>query len=748
MTTYGFIRQVRNASTLGLLAILLSACLSGEKSKSTEGAATDNVLSGSVGDGPVVGAAMRVLRNDGVEVLQFESDSMANFTVTTRVQNQYYPLTIDAQGGIDLVTNLAPDFTMLGVVLDPATQTVANVNPFSTFAVAIARGLPGGITNANIATGQTIAATALNSGLSSLTSSGPLGTRIDSSNIAEIVKASETLAELVRRTRNLLNSFGHAVTGDEIILRLASDLVDSEINGLGGYRTDARTAAVAKVMAVQVLLESMSNRLRVNGFDATGAMESAIARVSSEPAAPTLDSLTVTPEELTSARIGLAALLAVNDTPKLAELKVAVDGLQAGMDPMLVRTLLPADYQATLDSALTLVGGGDASVIATINNVNDPGDGEPTTNRAPTIQGIPNTTVQAGSTYLFDASASDPDGDSLTFSITGLPVWAEFDESTGELSGMPTAAHVRTFANISISVTDGEFTDTLPMFSITVSAAPVTNLPPVISGNPASTIDVGIAYFFAPSASDPNNDDTLTFSVSGLPVWANFDEDNGRLTGVPSAIHVATYSNIIISVFDGEFTVSLAPFSITVNAVGGTNSPPTISGNPALNVNANTEYSFTPTASDPDDDTLRFLVSGLPIWAIFSETTGNISGTPGDEHVGVYSIITITVTDEIAEVSLAPFSITVDAISLGSVTLNWTAPTLNEDGTALTDLAGYRIHWGTGSGSYPNSEPVDKSMTTYVVEGLAPGTYEFVATAINEAGVESTYSNTATKTVP
>ncbi len=43
-----------------------------------------------------------------------------------------------------------------------------------------------------------------------------------------------------------------------------------------------------------------------------------------------------------------------------------------------------------------------------------------------------------------------------------------------------------------------------------------------------------------------------------------------------------------------------------------------------------------------------------------------------------------------------PFSVSVEAISLGSATLNWQPQTQNEDGTALVDLAGYHIYWGAG----------------------------------------------------
>ena len=179
-----------------------------------------------------------------------------------------------------------------------------------------------------------------------------------------------------------------------------------------------------------------------------------------------------------------------------------------------------------------------------------------------------------------------------------------------------------------------------------------------------------------------------------------------------------------------------------------TNSSPVISGSPRLSINAGGAYSFTPTASDPDGDALSFSVTGLPLWASFDATNGQLTGAPQEGHIGVFSNVVITVSDGELRASLASFSITVNAISLGSVTLNWTPPIENTDGSTLVDLAGYNIYWGSTPGNYPNSANIDNgSISTYVVDNLAPGTYEFVATSYNGAGVESSYSNSATKVV-
>ena len=115
---------------------------------------------------------------------------------------------------------------------------------------------------------------------------------------------------------------------------------------------------------------------------------------------------------------------------------------------------------------------------------------------------------------------------------------------------------------------------------------------------------------------------------------------------------------------------------------------------------------------------------------------------------GTYNDIEITVTDGEAATMLSPFSITVDQIGMGSATLSWVTRTQNEDGSQLTDLAGYKIYYGNESGNYPTSIQIDNpGIATYVVENLTPNTYYFVSTAFNSNAVESAFSNEAVKVV-
>ncbi|MCC2608077.1 FG-GAP-like repeat-containing protein [Planctobacterium marinum] len=92
-------------------------------------------------------------------------------------------------------------------------------------------------------------------------------------------------------------------------------------------------------------------------------------------------------------------------------------------------------------------------------------------NDAPEISGSPDTLVRANNSYQFTPQASDPDGDSLTFSIANKPLWASFNTSTGTLSGIPDNSDTGIYSGIVISVSDGALSDSLPSFSITVLAS-------------------------------------------------------------------------------------------------------------------------------------------------------------------------------------------------------------------------------------------------------------------------------------
>jgi hypothetical protein len=313
----------------------------------------------------------------------------------------------------------------------------------------------------------------------------------------------------------------------------------------------------------------------------------------------------------------------------------------------------------------------------------DPAPPPPAENHAPVLDGSPALTARAGTPYSFAPAASDADNDALSFSITGKPSWASFNVANGTLSGTPGDADVGETGDIEITVTDTKATDSIGPFRITVAAkdaAPTpSNTPPTISGTPAPIVAAGGTYIFVPTASDANGD-KLTFSIANRPQWATFNTSNGQLSGTPTVAQVGTTSNIRITVSDGKASASLAAFSIQVQ--GPANSAPIISGTPVTSVQAGTAYSFQPTASDVDNNTLRWSIQNKPTWASFSTTTGKLSGTPAS--VGTFNNIRISVSDGKLSASLAAFSINVTSAPNRAPTIAGTPATAVAAGSAYT----------------------------------------------------------------
>jgi hypothetical protein len=380
-------------------------------------------------------------------------------------------------------------------------------------------------------------------------------------------------------------------------------------------------------------------------------------------------------------------------------------------------------------------------VVSAATNPPPPGGNTP-----PTISGSPATGAVVGQSYTFMPVGDDADGDTLTFSIQNRPTWATFTPATGQLTGTPAAGDVGTTSGIVISANDGTDTVSLPAFNLTVAASAPANRPPTITGNPATTAIVGTFYSFRPVGSDPDGN-TLRYSIQGQPSWANFSTTTGRLSGTPASGNVGRSASIIISVTDGIATASLTSFTIQVNA--SANRAPTISGTPVTTILVGSAYNFQPSAADADGNTLTFRIDNMPSWAQFDTASGRLSGTPSAANAGTFSNIVISVSDGTASASLPAFSINVVQTANGSATLTWVPPLLNSDGTPLTDLAGYRVAYGTASNLLNQSAAVNNAgATSHTVTNLTSGQWFFAVYSVNSAGVESDISNIASKTIP
>ena len=191
------------------------------------------------------------------------------------------------------------------------------------------------------------------------------------------------------------------------------------------------------------------------------------------------------------------------------------------------------------------------SVSITVTNVD----------QAPVLAAIGAQSVAENAPLSFTVSGSDPDGDALTYSATGLPAGASFSAASRSFSWTPNYDQAGNYT-VTFTVSDGTLSASQAV-SITVSNV---DRAPQISGTPPTSVQAGNAYQFLPVGSDPDSGDTLVYSITNKPAWASFDPTTGALTGTPAAGDAGVTSGIVIAVSDGTMSAALPPFDLTVKA--------------------------------------------------------------------------------------------------------------------------------------------------------------------------------------
>ncbi|MBA3597186.1 MAG: fibronectin type III domain-containing protein [Methylibium sp.] len=144
---------------------------------------------------------------------------------------------------------------------------------------------------------------------------------------------------------------------------------------------------------------------------------------------------------------------------------------------------------------------------------------------------------------------------------------------------------------------------------------------------------------------------------------------------------------------------------------------------------------------------VRYGNGGLYKYATYNDGVRCASSVFGDPVPGKVKACSVSVaqTDD-AETPTAPQ--TRPTTQGGNITLAWIAPRTNADGSPLTDLAGYRVRYGTSSGSYSSTVEIDDPhKLNHVLKGLPSSTYYLIVTAYNSANIESLASVEVSKSI-
>jgi hypothetical protein len=171
---------------------------------------------------------------------------------------------------------------------------------------------------------------------------------------------------------------------------------------------------------------------------------------------------------------------------------------------------------------------------------------------------------------------------------------------------------------------------------------------------------------------------------------------------------------------------------------------PVISGTPPTTAVVGQQYSFSPKTTAPSGYRLSFGVRNKPGWAVFSTSTGRLSGIP--IHTGIYSNIIISVSDGVAKVSLAPFTITVFKSGSGAPTISGTPPTAATVGKAYTFTPSATVPSGDAKSFSVQNKPSWASFS--IATGTLAGTPTTANVGVNSNIVISVSDGQASAALP
>ena len=279
-------------------------------------------------------------------------------------------------------------------------------------------------------------------------------------------------------------------------------------------------------------------------------------------------------------------------------------------------------------------------------------------NGAPTITSTAVTIAEEGVAYSYTATATDPDGHTVTWSLTTAPSGMTINASTGAVAWTP-GDNENVSTPVEILAADTYGATASQGYTITVTTI---NDPPVITAQATLTTTINTP---------------LTIELSDLTVT---DPDNSYPTGF--TLMVAVGSNYTVSGttitpatdFTGDLTVPVqvsdgvdtsAVFDLTVTVTGTSNSAPVISSTAPTTATVGTAYEYDAEATDADGDTLTWALSGAPSGMTVNSTTGLVAWTPTADDEGDVTY-TLSVSDGNGGSDSESVTVTVSAASTDS----------------------------------------------------------------------------------
>jgi hypothetical protein len=759
------------------LAIGLSACTGEVATRST--ASAPRTLSGFVGSPSLTDATVTLLTAGGTEATFALSGADARYSLTVEDQLNI-PISIQVEGGTDLLTGGANSMVLRAISFDPTVRTL-NVSHLSSLAALMA--------GCRAAPDQTALDRSWNllielSGLPS--NLDPLGDSLTSVEVAELMRADVILAETLARARLAISNSGSNSSVAGLLAAVACDLDDDGLLNLSSDRTATLAIGAFRAAEAAVLAEFIAREPYVAGQQAATIINDALQRATGDAGLDILQ-LPIPDALLLRARADLALLLADFADDALMDILVALWGTEESASTA-VRAALTSARLTTLWTLPARVALADSSLLSRLA---DRMGAQPTATAPIASLSASSISVAVNETVTLSWAATSADLCLAAGDWTGNRALEGF-ETTPPL-GRSSGYELRCAGlggiseqSVQIAVTDGSQP---PMVSLSADDGELHSGGRTVlrwtSANATACTAAG--GWSGPRAvlGDATTDALQTDTVFSLTCTGPGGSDTTSVTVVISAVPepAPTLSfTLSSSRIDSGQSVTLswdATNASSCQAADGWSGSRSVSGTTSSgSLTSTTSYSLTcsgPGGSVTLDRTVMVNPAPPPPapkvtlsaadtvidegattslnWSSSDATectaSGGWSGSRSTSGSAVVGPLSARTTFSISCSGAGGSALAMVAISVnGTMSLSWIAPSENVDGSPLTDLSGYRVYYGEVSRNYPDMTEVSDPNTTNTSIALPSGDYYVVMTALDEEGNESAYSNEVLKVVP
>jgi len=280
-------------------------------------------------------------------------------------------------------------------------------------------------------------------------------------------------------------------------------------------------------------------------------------------------------------------------------------------------------------------------------------------NNPPVLATIGNKSVNEGVLLSFVISATDADGDTLTYLLTQKPSWLSINSSTGLITGTAPSVNQDTDYTVSIEVSDGNGGFATQTYTLTVLNVVTGNNDPIITTTAVTQVYENQAYSYDVDATDVDGD-TLTYSLTTSPSWLSINSNTGVITGTAPEVSSDTDYSVTVQVSDGNGGFATQTYTLTVKNVVTGNNDPIITTTPITQVYENQDYSYNVDATDADGDTLTYSLTQNPLGFLIDSTTGLITGTAPSVNQDTAYTVSIEVSDGNGGFATQTYTLTVN----------------------------------------------------------------------------------------